>query len=565
MSSKYFNPKKRANFFDKILLSTPSTNTFDLSKPNKLSFNMGELVPVLTQEVYPGDHFKINVEHLMKTAPLVFPTMHKVKTKVEYFFVPNRLLWKQFEEFQAYDTLNDVPEHIYISLNDSEGGTPVVHPVEVGSLADYMGIPTGDYSAVAGADNPNHPLNKINPLPFMAYWKIIDDYYRDQNLQEPRTDIIDDEGYVGGHWMFNDDTGGVPTSKVFAKGTLANRCWEKDYFTSALPFAQKGQEVVLPLAGTADIEYVPDGEPDLIKDVDGLQATTARKELLTNNGEFTVDDTASIPPIPDKQATLDNSAHLKARLDSAVQTTINDFRVANRLQEFFERNARLGTRYIEQMLGKFGVRISDERAHRAEFIGSTSAPLVFSEVLQTSETETTALGQQAGHGQSINNDFVVNHFCEEHGFIIGILSVIPETNYSQGLSKMFVKEDILDYYDPMFANLGEQAVKNWEIYCNVNQTLARGTFGYQSRFAELKYNTGEVHGEFRTELSPWHMARKFDALPVLNSEFVTSDPTHDIFADTDPSSQKMFAYVHHRIIGKRKIPYFSTPSIESRI
>jgi hypothetical protein len=535
-----FNPKKRANFFDKILMKVPTTNTFDLSYDNKLTFNMGELVPVMCQEVIPGDSFKITAEHLLKMAPLATPVFQKCRVHMDYFFVPNRLLWENFEKFQAYDTLNEIPKHPYISVKDLNSGQ-----VEVCSIADYLGIPTGDYSAY----DTSHPMNTINALPLAAYYKIYDDYYRDQNLVDEKFKLLSD-GDNSGNPMFGDYNP--------LKLSPLRRAWERDYFTSCLPFAQKGQEVVLPLGETAPINYVPNGNPDIITDVNGNQVT-GNHGLDSIGGVFSVDDLPT--PGSSLPANLDNSDHLEVDLTNATAASINDLRVAVRLQEFFERNARLGTRYIEQMLGKFGVRISDERAHRSELIGTTGAPVMFSEVLQTSQTDTTPLAQQGGHGTSINSQFASNYYCEEHGWIIGIMNVQPATGYMQGLHRKFTKNDILDYYDPMFSNLGEQAVLNAEVYADQNGALK--TFGYQSRYAEHKYNLSEVHGTFRTTEADWHMDRIFTAPPQLNDVFINADPTHRVFADTSEETKKMWCYLHHHIIANRKIPFYSTPTFNS--
>ena len=538
-----FSPKKRAAFFDKILLKTPSTNTFDLSFDNKLSFNMGKLIPILTQEVVPGDKFKIDVDHLIKLAPLVTPVFHKVKVQTHFFFVPNRLLWDNFESYQAYDTLNTIPPHPVINLRDGNNWVN-----EVTSLADYIGIPTGDFSV-----SQPQELREINALPFAAYFKIYDDYFRDQNLVSEKWDPLTDGDNTGGK-MFTDLVS--LQSLVFKADTTLNRAWEKDYFTSCLPFAQKGQEVVLPLGTTAPIVFTNTGFTDLQVAGGGV----------VDSGQLNAGATGPIVNIQDDTAqnlVVDNSDQLSVDLSNATSASINSLRVSIRLQEFFERNARLGTRYIEQMLGKFGVRISDERAHRSEYFGSITSPVLFSEVLQTSETASTPLGQQGGHGQSIKGDFAGSKYCEEHGWIIGIMSVLPDTEYSQGLHRKFVKRDILDYYDPMFAQLGEQEVKNFEIYADSSN--GQDTFGYQSRYAELKYNASETHGSFRTTEADWTMSRQFSAPPVLNGDFVTADPTHRIYADTDPTTQKVYAWVHLGIQAERKIPYFSTPTINSSI
>lgn len=557
--SKYFNPKKRVNIFDKILMETPSTNLFDLSRPNKLSFNMGKLVPCFLQEVLPGDKFTISEEHMIKVAPLVFPTMHNVKVQCHYFNVPNRLLWENFEKYQAYDTLNTIPEHPYVSLY---ANTAADNVVEIGSMADYMGIPTGDYNAVLPSAVDKHPLNFLNALALAAPFKVFDDYFRDQNLVPEKFQMLTD-GDNSLNPMFAESA--PVATKLFKKGTLLSRAWEKDYFTSALPFAQKGQEVVLPLGDTANLIY--DGtisdDGSIVRDAATGLPVTGAHSLTEDSGFLQTDDLPS--PGSSLPSDLDiTNSHL-VDLSTATAASINDLRVAVRLQEFFERNARLGTRYIEQMLGKFNVRISDERAHRSEFIGVTTAPLVFSEVLQTSETAATPLAQQAGHGLSINSESAVNHYCEEHGWIVGFISVMPDTSYSQGLNRHWLKEDILDYYDPMFANLGEQAINNWEIFLNANNNTVRGTFGYQGRYSDLKYNLGEVHGEFRDQLKPFHMAREFATMPALNEDFINCDATHNIFADTDPNTDKIYAYMHHKVSARRKIPFYSTPSFSSNM
>jgi len=540
---KQFNPKKRANFFDKILMKVPTTNTFDLSYDNKLTFNMGELVPVMCQEVIPGDNFKITAEHLLKMAPLATPVFQKCRVHMDYFFVPNRLLWDNFEKFQAYDTLNEIPKHPYIDPRGELGGG-----VKVCSLADYMGIPTGDYSSYSNG----HPISRINALPLAAYFKIYDDYYRDQNLVTEKFKKLDDGDNTLNDMFVNNNP--------FQANSLLKRAWERDYFTSCLPFAQKGQEVVLPLGESAPINYVPNGQPDYVRDVNGTLAT-GNHGLDSIGGTFSVDDLPT--PGSSLPATLDNSDHLEVDLTNATSASINDLRVAVRLQEFFERNARLGTRYIEQMLGKFGVRISDERAHRSELIGTTGAPVMFSEVLQTSQTDTTPLAQQGGHGTSINSQFASQYYCEEHGWIIGIMNVQPATGYMQGLHRKFTKNDILDYYDPMFSNLGEQAVTNAEIYATQDTDEAVKTFGYQSRYAEHKYNLSEVHGTFRTTEADWHMDRIFNSPPTLNDVFISADPTHRVFADTSEETKKMWCYLHHSIIAQRKIPFYSTPTFNS--
>lgn len=545
-------------------MEVPSTNVFDLSHSNKLSFNMGDLVPVLNQEVYPGDKIQISLMHLLKMSPLVTPVMHRCKVDFHAFFVPNRLLWENFEKFQAYDTLNDIPVHPYIDAGNIDCNPDLT--IQEGSLMDYLGVPTTNTNL--STFHSDHPLRNLNALIPAAYLKIYDDYYRDQNLMsEEFPQPMSDGNQSSSSWT------SIIGESMFSKGSLLKRAWEKDYFTSCLPFAQKGQEVVLPLGDSAPIDFI---DPDTL----GVGAGAAATKLRNQNGDVVGDwanenikqanytgadqrtgnivsaDAATSPDF----GYVDNSKTLRANLEEATAASVNSLRLAVRLQEFFERNARLGTRYIEQMFGKFGVRISDARAHRSEFIGSTSSYINFSEVLQTSQTDTTPLAQQAGHGMSMDQGFLCNHYVEEHGFIMVIMSVLPETSYQDGLPKKFYKKDILDYYDPMFANLGEQEVKSWELYAADN-SLYNNTFGYQSRYADLKYNNSTVHGDFRNTLADWHMGRKFSGPQGLDSAFVQSDPTHRIFADTDPANEKLYAWIHFNMPAKRKIPFYSTPQL----
>lgn len=550
----YFNPRRKDAFFDKVLMEVPSTNLFNLSHNNKLSFNMGDLVPVYVQEVYPGDKFKVSEEHLMKMAPLAVPTFHRCNVDLHAFFIPYRLLWDGFEDYQAYDTLNEIAPHPFIDT-----GSPLNsdndNKIKIGSLADYMGIPTTESNL--STYSVEHPLRNLNPLFLSAYIKTWNDYFRDQNLQ----DEIPYELKEGLNIYSKTDPDANLGLNPFEKGSLLRRAWERDYFTSCLPFAQKGMEVVLPLGTTAPLIYDAVGET-VLRDQNGdildIVDPTGQLYWDTTTNRIHVDDLGGADP----EAHVDNSENLLVDLTNATSASVNDLRLSIRMQEFYERNARLGTRYIEQMLGKFGVRISDSRAHRAEFIGSTRSAISFSEVLQTSQTDTTPLAQQAGHGLNVNTGFLFNHFVEEHGCYIVLASVLPETSYSQGLHKMWYKKDILDYYDPMFQNLGEQAVKSWELYADDNSTYDVD-FGYQSRYAEMKYNLDRVSGQFRGTLSDWHMSRIFSSPPTLQENFVSSNPTHRIFADTDEENDKLYAWFRFDVQAQRKIAFYSDPKLSA--
>jgi hypothetical protein len=239
-------------------------------------------------------------------------------------------------------------------------------------------------------------------------------------------------------------------------------------------------------------------------------------------------------------------------------TTINDLRRAFRLQEWLEKNARGGTRYIENILTHFGVKSSDKRLQRPEYITGVKSPVVISEIVNTTgQTEGLPQGNLAGHGVSVSSGRSGSYFCEEHGYIIGIMSVMPKTAYQQGIPKTFLKNDTLDYFWPSFAHIGEQPVTNNEIYAYT--ASAEDTFGYVPRYAEYKYMPSRVAGDFRTTLDYWHLGRKFATQPSLNSAFVNCDATKRIFAVDDPEGDSLYCHVLNKIKAVRPMPKFGTP------
>jgi hypothetical protein len=258
---------------------------------------------------------------------------------------------------------------------------------------------------------------------------------------------------------------------------------------------------------------------------------------------------------------------LKANLGEGTSVTINDLRRSIKLQEWLEKNARGGARYIEQIFSHFGVKSSDARLQRVEFLGGGKTPVVISEVLQTSATQApeiaeTPLASMAGHGISVGSTHEFTKFFEEHGIVMGIMSVMPKTAYQQGTPRMFTKFDKFDYYFPEFAHLGEQEIKNKEIYTTNDATYNEGTFGYTPRYAEYKYRESRVCGDFRSNLNFWHLGRIFSSAPNLNSAFVHPDPTtlNRIFAVTDDNTQHLWCQVYHDIKAIRPMPKFGVPS-----
>jgi len=511
------------NQFNSIQLPNVDSNRFDLSHDNKLSFSMGELVPTCAIETLPGDTFNISVENMLRLAPLVSPVMHNIDVITRYFFVPNRILWAEWGDFI---TGNSVVEAPYVAVSDCN----------VGTLADYLGVP--EFSVAS-------PLN-LSPLAFAAYLKIWDDYYRAQDLQtEVFVPLVPgDNGTAYGTYF---DT--TPPLRV---------AWEHDYFTSALPFAQKGPEVQIPLTfeDNIPVEFNPTDEATFMRDTsDGSLAPIG--DILNSAGPVPltssvhVDTTDGVGYDPNGSLVVDVQAEA---------TTINTLRRAFSLQAFLERSARGGTRLIEFIWSHFKQKSSDARLQRPELIGTWRQKMVISEVLATAENDTVGVmvGDMAGHGISVGGGRGFSYHCEEHGWIIGLVTVRPRTAYQQGIARQFTRFDRLDYPFPSFASIGEQEVLSKEVYA---ESLTPETvFGYIPRYAEMRFINSKVSGQFRTTLAFWHLGRIFDDTPVLNEEFIECNPRTDIFAVDDPDQDHIWAHVFNNISAVRKLPRYGIPS-----
>lgn len=491
------------NLFNSIKLQRPKKNVFDLTHDVKLSADMGNLTPILTLECVPGDKFELGCESLIRFAPMIAPVMHRMDVSMHYFFVPNRILWDNWEKF--------------ITDASSELSAPYVDTIYRNApqqkFMDYMGVPPNN----AGLSQP------VNALPFAAYQCIYNEYYRDQNLvPSVNYKLVD---------------GNQPNPQYDALLTLRKRAWEHDYFTASLPFAQKGQAVDIPLG---EIQ----GDVSVVTNTPGgvtLTGSTNQNVGYKNVGT----------PAP-------NSLWAETDGLSVEPTTINDLRRAFRLQEWLEKNARGGTRYIESILTHFGVKSSDKRLQRPEYITGVKSPVIISEIVNTTgQTDGLPQGNMSGHGMSVSTGRSGSYYCEEHGYIIGIMSVMPKTAYQQGIPKTYLKNDTLDYYWPSFAHIGEQPVTKNEIYAYT--TSAEDTFGYVPRYSEYKYMPSRVAGDFRTTLDYWHLGRIFAEDPELNEVFVQCDPTKRIFAVDDPDGDSLYCHVLNKIKAIRPMPKFGTP------
>lgn len=531
------------SIFSKVAMPRPQHNVFDLSHSRKFSMSIGKITPISVMEAVPGDSFDIKTTQLVRFAPLLAPVMHESSVYCHFFFVPNRILWDNWEEYitggeDAADPGYVPPVFPYLELNGAA--------IENGSLADYLGLPSNTDVKLNGV--------KFSALPFMAYNKIYNEYYRDQNL----IDKVQDKAIDGVN-----NGASNPFSNF---NVLQNRAWQHDYFTSALPWTQKGPEATIPLGTTAPLTNIT-GSPN-----DFNLASWTRNTDGTPIGPSTLQSGAGVPPangylqtsLSSQPRQLDITNHTEVDLTDATASSINDLRRAFRLQEWLERNARGGSRYIEVILAHFGVQSSDARLQRPEFLGGSATPISISEVLQTSDAaaQDTPQGNMAGHGVSVGSSNYVSYKCEEHGYIIGLMTVMPKTAYQQGIPKHWTKFDKFEYFWPSFANIGEQPILNKELYVDSSDSQNDEVFGYTPRYAEYKYIPSTVHGEMRTSLNFWHMGRIFGSRPQLNANFVEcqEDEVDRVFAVT-AETENLYVYLHNKVKARRPMPYFGTPTI----
>lgn len=525
------------SIYTDVRVKKPKRSKKDLSFTSILTTRFGALTPILCEEVYPNETWKETPQILCRMTPLIAPLMSKMEIRVDYFFVPNRILWSDWEEFitRGIDGMQELDAPM-IPLKD-------MNPYN-GSLADYLNFATEPYEVLKplpqGYDEP------VSVLPFAAYQKIYQDWYVDENLQPNDVE------------KFDFPLSGSDLEQLAPQmSLLQSRGWKKDYFTSALPWAQRGPEVSMASDIVGNGGIIGSVAPGLLVDTYnkddyevGITEAVVAKQVEEGDYMQLGMDVSNVfePGTLNGHLVNGNVTTLTGKLEGLEGEgfTVNEFRRLVRLQEWFERNARAGGRYIEQILSHFGKRVPDYRLDRSEYIGGVQNQFTFGEVLQTSSNDEStgqALGAYAGRGISLVGGRIKKYRVDEHGWIFGILSIRPTRNaYYQGIPRQYSRKTALEYMWPTFTSLGEQAIKNKEIYLGDSDEETRnGDFGYIPRYAELYNNTDQIHGEARNTLDFWHTARKFASLPRLNSELVS------IFG-SDVQLNRIFAYNDNTVL-----------------
>lgn len=475
-------------------------SVFDRSSGLKTTFDAGLLIPVFLDEVLPGDTFNLRTSLFGRLATPLFPIMDNAYLDLHFFYVPNRIIWDNFKRF-----MGEQP--------NPTSSTDFVIPRRTGltvsenSLSDYFGLPLGDNISVSD-------------LPYRAYNLIYNDWYRDQNLQSSAALNVGDNI--------------TPISSY----PIRRRGKRHDYFTSALPFPQKGDSVEIPLLGDAPITglsvplFDTPGGSVTGKETNGDNVTYSDSyNTSTQNGLYVKSSGGSQGSAPE----------IYADLSATSGATINQLRQAFQIQKLLERDARGGTRYVELIKSHFGISNAggDARMQRPEFLGGGSVPLNVTPIAQTSETATTPQGSLAAMGTLSGNNIGFSRSFTEHGLVMGIASIRADLTYQQGINRMWNRSTRYDFYWPSLAHIGEQEILNREIYYSDNPGDVE-VFGYQERYAEYRYKPSQITGQFRSDaaqsLDAWHLSQDFSSLPNLGSAFIQEDPPFDrcIAVPTEP-------------------------------
>ena len=571
----------RNTLFTSVKTPRVPLNRFDLSFDRIGTYRMGKLYPIICKEMLPGDRFRVRTDSLVRTMPLSSPAFGRLRMYIHYFFVPNRLVWDHWEDFiTGGESGEDTHVPPYIQWSDLVGGDfqarsnadaagNWTYKPEDG-LAAAFGLPVQPYAGSnvveAGIANGISTSTPVSALPFRGYRLIWNEYYRDQNVDdELPIDTEKDGKYI------IDGIGDIAfKGSIF--GDLLSRRWLKDYFTSALPTPQRGPDVQLPIVGEGGTIQA-DGPLKLLIQNQGTGSTTTTSSVFTPDLNVGLGNTTGIGisssvndqfPVEKAHTDLMYASGLTTAGGSVVAATINDLRRAIALQRFYEISARAGSRYIETIMGHFHVRSSDARLQRPEYLGGGVTDINVGEVLQTSATDQTSpQGNMAGRGFGIGRSNQCTYRAEEHGYLFGIMSIIPEPFYYQGIDKEWTRQSRVDYYWPSFAHLGEQEIDKSELSVGTSdgETDTYGKlFGYAPRYAEYKFSKNVITGLLRGSLANWTFARKISD-PNLNAAFLEIPQVNNPFAVQDEDTDKFIIWLSNDIRALRPMPFFGTPSI----
>ena len=516
---------------------------FNLSHYHLLTCDMGKLVPCGVIDVLPGDTFVGSTSALVRMSPMVAPVMHPIEVRIHHWFVPYRLLWDEFEDFiTGGATGMDTPAFPQVNVNNAS----------ISSLHDYFGIPTEKTQDL-----------KVSALPYRAYSLIYNNFYRDQDLEQE-----------------------IPIS--YASGvdsttntTLQNVAWSKDYFTTARPWTQKGAEVTVPVMNfgggipTSKSRYFVAGNTGKAFTCENYKGTidslgaAGLKALFDKTGFglhiFNADNGEKMTfireePVPlstpdsiDSWQCKDGEYSFSFVADSpgvSGSVSVQDLRLATALQRMQEVRAKYGSRYIDY-LAYYGVKCSDSRLQLPEYLGGGKNLLQISEVLQTTPTADSYVGDMYGHGIMSMRSNRFKFFAEEHGVIISLMSVLPHNMYSDGVDRMWLKTTKDEFYQKELNAIGMQEIYNAELFVGAPETQ-KAVFGYQDRYNEYRHALSKIHGDFRKTMDYWHLARQFDSLPVLNASFVKAQPSKRIFAEQ--TSNCLWVMAKHNLKALRCMP-----------
>lgn len=491
-------------------------NKFSLSHTKLFSCNMGGLIPCGLTEVLPGDTLQHNTSALVRVSPMLAPVMHPVHVKIHHWFVPHRIVWDDFESFITGGS----------DGNDASVFPTITETTAESTLGDYYGLPVGVTD------------NEFSALPYRGYAKIWNEWYRDQDLQ---TELV------------IDTTSGPDTT---TDATLQNVGWEKDYFTSARPWEQKGSAVTIPISGTAPVTGIGKSTQDYTAVSDDAYETGASAVTSYASSQVINPGLTSYEYLVEEDPANTGYPNIYADLSNATGIEITALREALSLQRFKEARARWGSRYVEY-LAYLGVRSSDARQQRPEYLGGGKQTLQFSEVLQTAEG-TNPVGDLKGHGIAAMRSNKYRRYYEEHGYVHSFMSVKPKTIYTDGMARTWNRRIKEDFWQKELEHIGQQTILNKELYAGA--ASPDGTFGFQDRYDEYRRHESQVSGQFRqTELDHWHFARMFGTEPALNADFIKCSPATRPFAV--PSEDTLWVMAMHKIGARRMLSKTGTSHV----